>query len=77
MYSSSPMCAGSSAPTGSHLWAYNPEEHNMGATVCCLWDVSIVIYDGCVRPQDRLCGLVVRVPGYRFRGAGSIPSAEK
>jgi hypothetical protein len=22
---------------------------------------------------DRLCGLVVRVPGYRFRGSGSIP----
>jgi hypothetical protein len=24
---------------------------------------------------DRLCGLVVRVPGYRSRGPGSIPSA--
>jgi hypothetical protein len=22
---------------------------------------------------DRLCGLVVRVPGYRSRGQGSIP----
>jgi hypothetical protein len=22
---------------------------------------------------DRFCGLVVRVPGYRFRGPGSIP----
>jgi hypothetical protein len=24
---------------------------------------------------DHLCGLVVRVPGYRARGAGSIPGA--
>jgi hypothetical protein len=23
----------------------------------------------------RLCGLVVRVPGYRYRGPGSIPGA--
>jgi hypothetical protein len=26
---------------------------------------------------DRLCGLVVRVPGYRFRGLGSIPGATR
>jgi hypothetical protein len=26
---------------------------------------------------DRLCGLVVRVPDYRFRGPGSIPSATR
>jgi hypothetical protein len=25
--------------------------------------------------RDRLCGLVVRVPGYRSRGPGSIPGA--
>jgi hypothetical protein len=24
--------------------------------------------------DDRLCGLVVRVPGYRSRGPGSIPA---
>jgi hypothetical protein len=24
---------------------------------------------------DRLCGLLVRVPGYRYRGPGSIPGA--
>jgi hypothetical protein len=23
--------------------------------------------------RSRLCGLVIRVPGYRFRGPGSIP----
>jgi hypothetical protein len=25
--------------------------------------------------SDRICGLVVRVPGYRSRGPGSIPGA--
>jgi hypothetical protein len=27
--------------------------------------------------MDRLCGLVVRVPGYRFGGPGSIPGTTK
>jgi hypothetical protein len=27
--------------------------------------------------DDRLCGLVVRVPGYRSRGPGSIPGATR
>jgi hypothetical protein len=27
--------------------------------------------------EDHLCGLVVRVPGYRSRGPGSIPSATR
>jgi hypothetical protein len=27
-----------------------------------------------IRLDDRLCGLVVRVPGYRSRGPGSIPT---
>jgi hypothetical protein len=27
--------------------------------------------------RDSLCGLVVRVPGYRFRGPGSIPGATR
>jgi hypothetical protein len=26
-----------------------------------------------VEEEDRLCGLVVKVPGYRYRGPGSIP----
>jgi hypothetical protein len=26
---------------------------------------------------DRLCGLVVRVPGYRSRGLGSMPGAKR
>jgi hypothetical protein len=29
------------------------------------------------RLPDRLCGLVVKVPGYRFRGPGSIPGATR
>jgi hypothetical protein len=27
--------------------------------------------------KDRFCGLVVRVPGYRSRGPGSIPDATR
>jgi hypothetical protein len=27
--------------------------------------------------RDRLCGLVVRVPGYRSRGSGLIPGATR
>jgi hypothetical protein len=27
--------------------------------------------------KDRLCGLVVRVPGYRFGGPGSIPGTKR
>jgi hypothetical protein len=35
---------------------------------------SVVIYTRCLCCQsDRLCGLVVRVPGYRYKGPGSIP----
>jgi hypothetical protein len=29
----------------------------------------------CIIEWDRLCGLVVRIPGYRSRGPGSIPRA--
>jgi hypothetical protein len=31
----------------------------------------------CYVEGDRLCGLVVRVPGYRSRGPGSIPDATR
>jgi hypothetical protein len=27
--------------------------------------------------MDRLCGLVVKVPGYSYRGLGSIPGATR
>jgi hypothetical protein len=35
------------------------------------WD-NLYIY---IYTYDRLCSLVVRVPGYRTRGPGSIPGA--
>jgi hypothetical protein len=31
----------------------------------------------CIFYNDRLCGLVVRVPGYRSRGPGSISGATR
>jgi hypothetical protein len=35
-------------------------------------------FSPCVtKRKDRLCGLVVRVPGYRSRGPGSIPGATR
>jgi hypothetical protein len=33
--------------------------------------------DSGLEKQDHLCGLVVRVPGYRSRGPGSIPGATR
>jgi hypothetical protein len=30
-----------------------------------------------MRVLDRLCGLVVGVPGYRFRGPGAIPGSTR
>jgi hypothetical protein len=34
-------------------------------------------YTSCEKFVDRLCGLVVRDPGYRSRGLGSIPGATR
>jgi hypothetical protein len=34
-------------------------------------------YDVCFVYRDRLCGLVVRVLGYRSRGPGSIPGTTR
>jgi hypothetical protein len=31
----------------------------------------------CITPCGRLCGLVVRVPGYRSGGSGSIPGTTR
>jgi hypothetical protein len=36
-----------------------------------------IITTVCVPLQDRLCGLVVGVPGYRLRVPGSIPGATR
>jgi hypothetical protein len=30
-----------------------------------------------LKKRDRLCGLVVKVPGYRSTGPGSIPGATR
>jgi hypothetical protein len=35
------------------------------------------IFNEGIRHGDRLCGLVVRVPGYRSGGPGSIPVTTK
>jgi hypothetical protein len=37
--------------------------------------INVIIYIQLL--SDRLCGLVVRVPGYRSRGPGSIPRATR
>jgi hypothetical protein len=37
--------------------------------------LKIDIFTVSIICKDRLCGLVVRVPGYRSRGPGSIPGA--
>jgi hypothetical protein len=34
---------------------------------------TLVNFENYRQTMDRLCGLVVRVLGYRFRGPGSIP----
>jgi hypothetical protein len=34
-------------------------------------------YDGVYKEYDRLCGLVVRVLGYRSEGPGSIPGTTR
>jgi hypothetical protein len=39
----------------------------------CIYTVIYVIQ----KEVDRLCGLVVRVPGYISRGPGSIPGATR
>jgi hypothetical protein len=39
--------------------------------------VKYWVYYSEKRELDRLCGLVVRVPGYRSRGQGSIPGATR
>jgi hypothetical protein len=36
-----------------------------------------ILFVICISTFDRLCGLVVRVPGCRSRGPGSIPGATR
>jgi hypothetical protein len=44
--------------------------------VCFQWGVNW-IFKYYLERNDRLCGLVVRVPGYRSRGPYSIPGATR
>jgi hypothetical protein len=50
-------------------------DHEVSGILKLVWNFSYnnpnVIYFSCSR-CDRLCGLVVKVPGYRSRGPGSI-----
>jgi hypothetical protein len=36
-----------------------------------------VLLSVAISVEDRLCGLMVRVPGYRYRGPGSIAGATR
>jgi hypothetical protein len=47
------------------------------AAVLAMVVVIICIIDCNMKSNDRLCGLVVRFPGYRSRGPSSIPSATR
>jgi hypothetical protein len=44
---------------------------------CASCEVRTVFIYVMLKKVDRLCGLVVIVPGYRFRGPGSIPGATR
>jgi hypothetical protein len=53
--------------SGQSSWLQN------GEVLCFLWGTNWIIY--MLKNVDRLCALVVRVPGYRSRGPGSISPA--
>jgi hypothetical protein len=53
----------SGSPRRNYPPAWEPS-HDGALGICDCWG-------------DRLCGLVVRVPGYKSRGTGLIPSATK
>jgi hypothetical protein len=42
-----------------------------GSASCCVYFIKVI------GRTDRLCGLVVRVPGYRSGGPGSIPGTTR
>jgi hypothetical protein len=62
---------GSKFDRGSH-------EHETGAVVTCKSQRrALAIYYECVEECDRLCGLVVRVLGYRSGDQGAIPGTTR
>jgi hypothetical protein len=56
--------------SGQSSWLQNAD------VLCFLWGTNW-IYIRYVEKVDRLCGLVLRVPGYRTRAPGSIPGATR
>jgi hypothetical protein len=57
------------------------EERIKRTAVKCVWALkwpSLISFSNVIYTQtDRFCSLVVRVPGYRSRGPGSIPGATR
>jgi hypothetical protein len=61
-----------------HLWFQsNPTNYTFLKFVTVLVYTHYVIIILCSSETNRLCGLVVRVPGYRLRGPGSFPGATR
>jgi hypothetical protein len=52
------------------MWCYRASVVNVLFIVCV---VMLLVMLSITLGSDRLCGLVVRVLGYRFGGPGSIP----
>jgi hypothetical protein len=50
--------------------------HILGSEPSCL-RCRELFSNICRLNPDRFCGLVIRVPGYRCRGSGSIPVATR
>jgi hypothetical protein len=44
---------------------------------CVFCDIRTEFIYVVYKKVDRLCGLVVRVPGYKYGGLGSIPGATR
>jgi hypothetical protein len=79
-----------SATSSMHIWLVNLSWYYLQTARCIKCDVNVhnvglhfldKIYASVNLTSwvltDRLCGLVVRVPGYRSRGRGSIPGATR
>jgi hypothetical protein len=67
---------------GLHNWPQNVYCRQMNSTYYIQQIISVLIPRNCTLTAvylfgDRLCGLVVRVPGYRSRGSGSISGATR
>jgi hypothetical protein len=66
--------SGSTEPR-HYNWGVNGVTCSRGV-VCFQWDTNWILKYYLER-NDRLCGLVVRVPGYKSREMGSIPGATR